>query len=58
MFLTLSGCALEVLTVDPEYGMPARDLHVSIFEVNRVVTGGRLLLTELGWGQVGYSGDG
>ena len=43
--------------MNPEYGMSARDLHVSMVEVNRVVTGGRLL-TKLGWGQVGHSGDG
>ena len=43
--------------MDPEYGVSAHDLHVSIFEVERFVTSGRSFFTELGWGQVGYSGD-
>ena len=47
-----------------EYGVFVYDLHVSIFEVKRVVTSGPLLLgmfdllAKLGWGQVGYGGDG
>jgi len=47
--------------MNPEYGVPTRDFHVSVLEVKCIVTGSHLLpavfdpLAELGWGQVGYS---
>ena len=50
--------------MNTEYGAFAYNLHISIFEVKRVVANKRLFLTvldffiKLGWGQVGYSGDG
>ena len=50
--------------VDPEDSTLAHDLHVSIFEVERLVASERLFITalpdviaQLGWGQVGYGGD-
>ena len=45
--------------MNAEYGVSAHDLHVSVFEIKRVVTSSRLfdLLTKLGWSQVRYGGD-
>jgi hypothetical protein len=49
--------------MNPEQGVSAHDLHVSIFKVKSVVASSRVFLaifdlfTELGWGQVRYGGD-
>ena len=51
--------------MNPEYGTSTRDLHVSVREVERIMTSSRLrlrgvfdLLTKLGWGQVRHGGNG
>ena len=50
--------------MDPEYGLTAHNLYVSVFEVKCIVASDCPLLaevfdifTELRWGQVGYRGD-
>jgi len=50
--------------MNPEEGMAAHDLNISVFKVERFVRSGHLLATaafkvlaEFGWGQVGYGGN-